>query len=79
MNSANSSMFAYSVPAEKRVHFGLADLEHAVRSAVARSEDLGEKADEVQQKIVAFYNNTHDTPTERNSSFYLQRYTQAIN
>ncbi|KAH7721530.1 CBN-GES-1 protein [Aphelenchoides avenae] len=52
VNSANSSMFAYSVPAEKRVHFGLADLEHAVRSAVARSEDLGEKADELLSDLL---------------------------
>ncbi|KAH7700452.1 CRE-GES-1 protein, partial [Aphelenchoides avenae] len=75
VSTFNTPMFAYAVPPEKRSTFGQSDIEHFVQEAVARKENFGGKADEVQRRIVDFYCN-HSAPAEKSSTFYLDRYSQ---
>jgi hypothetical protein len=68
-------MVDYVIPRNKFSTFGRKDLEHFIQLAVAPVAELKGQAKEVQKRIADFYA-SHNAPSSKNSSFYLQRYTQ---
>uniref|UniRef100_A0A914EK86 Carboxylic ester hydrolase n=1 Tax=Acrobeloides nanus TaxID=290746 RepID=A0A914EK86_9BILA len=64
------------IPPEDYTTFGEESLKQFIREFVAPERVFGEKAQEVQEKLIEFYGN-RGKPENPGYAFYLDRYTQA--
>ncbi|KAL3101961.1 hypothetical protein niasHS_003370 [Heterodera schachtii] len=74
----NDSLTQYVVPSEKIGTYGATDFEAFVREVVAKEQYFGQNAKQVQGKIAKFFGEEYEMPKEKDSAFWLERYSMVL-